>query len=78
MVTGTCDRGRGKNKQYWNEDEVEVLVDVLQELTGDPLWKVDGGFMNNYMVEYNSLSDVLMQSGCQWDDVENKVNSEKQ
>ncbi|GJY15541.1 ALP1-like protein [Tanacetum coccineum] len=51
MVTGTCDRGRGKNKQYWNEDEVEVLVDVLQELTGDPLWKVDGGFKNNYMVE---------------------------
>ncbi|GJY30683.1 ALP1-like protein [Tanacetum coccineum] len=77
MVTGTCDRGRGKNKQYWNEDEVEVLVDVLQELTGDSLWKVDGGFKNNYMVEYNSLSDVLMQSGCQWDDVENKVNCEK-
>ncbi|GJQ89930.1 hypothetical protein Tco_0001069 [Tanacetum coccineum] len=32
----------GKNKQYWNEDEVEVLVDVLQELVGDPLWEVDG------------------------------------
>lgn len=108
MARTTCDRGRGKNKLFWNEDEVEVLVDVLQELAGDPLWKVDGGFKNNYMVEvrkrmtqkitnfdkevnphidskikylrnkYNPLSEMLMQSGCQWDDVENKVNCEKQ
>ncbi|GJZ45297.1 Myb/SANT-like domain-containing protein [Tanacetum coccineum] len=108
MATATCDRGRGKNKQYWNEDEVEALVDVLQELAGDPLWKVDGGFKNNYMVEvhkriaqkitnfklevnphidskikylrnkYNPISEMLMQSGCQWDDVENKINCEKQ
>ncbi|GJS68717.1 replication factor C subunit 2 [Tanacetum coccineum] len=108
MATATCDHGKGKNKQYWNEDEVKALVDVLKELAGDPLWKVDGGFKNNYMVEvrkriaqkitnfklevnphidskikylrnkYNPISEMLMQSGCQWDDVENKINCEKQ
>ncbi|KVI01393.1 Myb/SANT-like domain-containing protein [Cynara cardunculus var. scolymus] len=47
----SCPRGRGKNKQYWNDEEAEVLVNVLQELACDPLWKVEGGFKNNYMVE---------------------------
>ncbi|PWA59732.1 hypothetical protein CTI12_AA388380 [Artemisia annua] len=51
MAASPCDRGRGKNKQFWKEEEIEVLVDVLQELASDPLWKVDGGFKNNYMVE---------------------------
>lgn len=108
MATSISDRGRGKNKQYWNDDEGEALVDVLQELACDPLWKVDGGFKNNYMVEvckrmlqkiphfdkdviphidsrikylrnkYNPIYEMLMQSGCQWDDVENKINCEKQ
>ncbi|PWA44706.1 Myb/SANT-like domain-containing protein [Artemisia annua] len=59
MATTTCDRGRGKNKLYWNEDEVEVLVDVLQELACDPLWKVDGGFKNNYMVETHKNANGL-------------------
>ncbi|KAG6489494.1 hypothetical protein ZIOFF_050765 [Zingiber officinale] len=45
-------RGRGKNKQYWTDEEVEVLVDALIELASDPLWK--------------------------WDDVEHKINCEKQ
>ncbi|GJX04184.1 Myb/SANT-like domain-containing protein [Tanacetum coccineum] len=108
MAASSCDRGRGKNKHFWKEEEIEVLVDVLQELASDPLWKVDGGFKNNYMVEvrkrmaqkipnldkevnphidskikhlrnkYNPISEMLMQSGCQWDDVENKINCEKQ
>ncbi|KAL8499414.1 hypothetical protein ACS0TY_022403 [Phlomoides rotata] len=101
-------RGRGKNKQFWKDEEVEALVDTLQELAADPYWKVDGGFKNNYMVEvhkmmatkvpnfdkevdpyinskikwlrekYNQISEMLMQSGCQWDDVEQKINCEKQ
>ncbi|GKA42030.1 Myb/SANT-like domain-containing protein [Tanacetum coccineum] len=101
MAASSYDRGRGKNKHFWKEKEVEVLVDVLQELDSDPLWKVDGGFKNNYMVEvrkrmaqnipnldkeanphidskikylrnkYNPISEMLMQSGCQWDDVGN-------
>ncbi|GJX48068.1 hypothetical protein Tco_0273258 [Tanacetum coccineum] len=71
MAASSYDRGRGKNKHFWKEKEVEVLVDVLQELDSDPLWKVDGGFKNNYMVEYNPISKMLMQSGCQWDDVGN-------
>nr|GEW88381.1 hypothetical protein [Tanacetum cinerariifolium] len=68
MATTTRDRGRGKNKQYWNEEEVEVLID----------------FCKNLLVilygrnKYNPLSEMLMQSGCQWDDVENKLNCEKQ
>lgn len=51
MATTLSNRGRGKNKQYWKEKEADALVDVLQELACDPLWKVDGGFKNNYMVE---------------------------
>ncbi|KAL6512387.1 hypothetical protein OROHE_019999 [Orobanche hederae] len=101
-------RGRGKNKVFWKDDEVDELVETLQELAADPLWKVDGGFKNNYMVEvhkrlllkrpdfdksvmphidskikwlklkYNPISEMCMQSGCQWDDVECKINCEKQ
>ncbi|KAJ9547303.1 hypothetical protein OSB04_019846 [Centaurea solstitialis] len=110
MATPSCERerGRGKNKTYWNDEEGEALVNVLQELACDPLWKVDGGFKNGYMIEvhkrlvqrlpnfdkeviphidsrikylknkYNPLSEMLMQSGCQWDDVEHKLNCEKQ
>ncbi|XP_071708971.1 uncharacterized protein [Rutidosis leptorrhynchoides] len=103
-----AERGRGKNKQYWKDEEADALVDVLEELASDPLWKVDGGFKNNYMVEvrkrmikkipsfdkevnphidsrikylknkYNPISEMLLQSGCQWDDVEHKINCEKQ
>ncbi|KAJ9538574.1 hypothetical protein OSB04_031307 [Centaurea solstitialis] len=53
MTTPTCEheRGRGKNKIYWNDEEGEALVNVLQELACDPLWKVDGGFKNGYMIE---------------------------
>ncbi|GKB04319.1 hypothetical protein Tco_0832462 [Tanacetum coccineum] len=28
--------------------------------------------------KYNPISEMLMQSGCQWDDVENKINCQKQ
>lgn len=44
-------RGRGKNKQYWSDEEVKALIEILQELAADPLWKTDGGFRNNYMTE---------------------------
>ncbi|KVH98651.1 hypothetical protein Ccrd_023126 [Cynara cardunculus var. scolymus] len=46
-----CERGRGKNKMYWNDEEGEVLVNILQELVCDSLWKVDGDFENGYMIE---------------------------
>ncbi|KAG6515930.1 hypothetical protein ZIOFF_026376 [Zingiber officinale] len=107
-ITPSIARGRGKNKQYWTDEEVEVLVDALIELTSDPLWKVDTGFKNGYMVQihkmvlgkipsfnkaiiphieskikylktkYNPLYEMCMQSGCQWDDMEHKINCEKQ
>ncbi|KAG6488705.1 hypothetical protein ZIOFF_049954 [Zingiber officinale] len=107
-ITPSIARGRGKNKQYWTDEEVEVLVDALIELTSDPLWKVDTGFKNGYMIQihkmvlgkipsfnkeviphieskikylktkYNPLFEMCMQSGCQWDDVEHKINCEKQ
>ncbi|KAG6526099.1 hypothetical protein ZIOFF_016076 [Zingiber officinale] len=106
-ITPSIARGRVKNKQYWTDEEVEVLVDALIELASDPLWKVDTGFKNGYMVQihkmvlgkipsfnkiviphieskikylktkYNPLSEMCMQSGCQWDDVEHKINCEK-
>lgn len=25
-------RGRGKNKQYWSDEEVKALIEILQEL----------------------------------------------
>ncbi|KAG6492126.1 hypothetical protein ZIOFF_047076 [Zingiber officinale] len=108
IIISSIARGRGKNKQYWTDEEVEVLVDALIELASDPLWKVDTGFKNGYMVQihkmvlgkipsfnkaviphieskikylktkYNPLSEMRMQSGCQWDDVEHKINCEKQ
>ncbi|KAG6536630.1 hypothetical protein ZIOFF_001688 [Zingiber officinale] len=38
-ITPSIARGRGKNKQYWTDEEVEALVDALIELASDPLWK---------------------------------------
>lgn len=117
MATSSCDRGKGKNIHYWNDEEGEALVDVLIELACNPFWKVDrgfksntvdGGFKSNYMFEvrnrlvqrlpnfdkdvfphidsqikylrdkYNSISEMLMQSGCQWNDVEHTINCRMQ
>ncbi|GKB01445.1 Myb/SANT-like domain-containing protein [Tanacetum coccineum] len=44
-------RGRGKNKCYWEETETQLLIEVLQDMSCDPLWKNDGGFRSNYMGE---------------------------
>ncbi|KAG6491643.1 hypothetical protein ZIOFF_046578 [Zingiber officinale] len=107
-ITPSIARGRGKNKQYWTDEEVGALVDALIELASNPLWKVDTGFKNGYMVQihkmvlgkipsfnkaiiprieskikylktkYNPLSEMCMQSECQWDDVKHKINCAKQ
>nr|GFB19171.1 hypothetical protein [Tanacetum cinerariifolium] len=42
-------RGRSKNKCYWEETETQLLIEVLQDMACDPLWKTDGGFRRNYM-----------------------------
>nr|GEZ01042.1 hypothetical protein [Tanacetum cinerariifolium] len=42
-------RGRDKNKCYWEETETRLLIEVLQDMACDPLWKTDGGFRSNYM-----------------------------
>ncbi|GKA72058.1 Myb/SANT-like domain-containing protein [Tanacetum coccineum] len=42
-------RARGKNKSYWEETETHLLIEVLQDMACDPLWKTDGGFRSNYM-----------------------------
>nr|GMD79659.1 Myb/SANT-like domain-containing protein [Ipomoea batatas] len=39
-------RGRGKNKCFWTDEESKALIDSLQELSCDPMWKSDGGFRN--------------------------------
>ncbi|GJW39964.1 hypothetical protein Tco_0065809 [Tanacetum coccineum] len=44
-------RGRGKNKCYWEETETQLLIEVLQDMACDPLWKTDVGFRSNYMGE---------------------------
>ncbi|XP_071924239.1 uncharacterized protein [Coffea arabica] len=44
-------RGRGKNKYFWTGEKVKLLIESLQELACDPMWKSDGGFKNNYMSE---------------------------
>ncbi|KAG6511185.1 hypothetical protein ZIOFF_029240 [Zingiber officinale] len=44
-------RGRGRNKCFWTENEVQVLVATLQDMACDPSWKTDGGFKSNYMTE---------------------------
>lgn len=48
-------RGRGKNKCFWTDEEVKALVEALQELIYDPLWKTDSGFKSNYMFELHSI-----------------------
>ncbi|KAG6524778.1 hypothetical protein ZIOFF_014717 [Zingiber officinale] len=44
-------RGRGKNKCFWIDNGVQVLIATLQDMFYDPSWKTDGGFKSNYMVE---------------------------
>ncbi|KAL3506879.1 hypothetical protein ACH5RR_032261 [Cinchona calisaya] len=48
-------RGRGKNKYFWADNEVKVLIEALQEMACNPLWKTDGGFKNGYMVELHKM-----------------------
>ncbi|XP_074569686.1 uncharacterized protein LOC141840885 [Curcuma longa] len=48
-------RGRGKNKVFWTEEESWALIRCLQDMATDPLWKTDGGFKNNYMVEIRKI-----------------------
>nr|GMD35919.1 myb/SANT-like domain-containing protein [Ipomoea batatas] len=44
-------RGRGKNKCFWTDEESKALIDSLQEMSCDPMWKSDDGFRNGYMGE---------------------------
>lgn len=44
-------RGRGKHKCFWDKNETQLLIEVLQDIACDPAWKTDGGFRNNYMNE---------------------------
>ena len=55
--------GRGKNKRPWKNDEDAVLVECLQELFTDPIWKGEGGFKNGYM---NKLEKMIEEKlpGC--------------
>lgn len=48
-------RGRGKNKCFWTNNEVDALIQALQEMASDPLWKTDGGFKNGYMTELRKM-----------------------
>ncbi|XP_042466377.1 uncharacterized protein LOC122048932 [Zingiber officinale] len=95
-------RVRGRNKCFWTENEVQVLIVTLQDMACDPSWKTDGGFKSNYMAEvhkrmlskiptltkqvtphieskikwlktrFHIINDMCRQSGCQWNDVEEK------
>ncbi|KAG6511794.1 hypothetical protein ZIOFF_029871 [Zingiber officinale] len=44
-------RGRGRNKCFWTENEVQVVIATLQDMACDSSWKTDGGFKSNYMAE---------------------------
>ncbi|KAG6472200.1 hypothetical protein ZIOFF_069657 [Zingiber officinale] len=48
-------RGRGKDKVFWTEEDSWALIRCLQDMTTDPLWKIGGGFKNNYMVEKRKI-----------------------
>lgn len=101
-------RGRGRNKCFWNDTEVKLLIEALQELATDPFWKTDTGFKANYMVElqkritaslpsfdkqvhphleskvkwlkskYHAITEMCKESGCQWNDIEKKIQCERQ
>ncbi|KAL3530037.1 hypothetical protein ACH5RR_009359 [Cinchona calisaya] len=104
----TQQRGRRKNKCFWVDNEVKALIEALQEMPCDPLWKTDGGFKNGYMVElhkmvahkipdftkqvdphidsklkwlksrYHGITEMVKQSGCEWDNVEKIIKCERQ
>lgn len=101
-------RGRGKNKCFWSEEEVQALIEVLQDIACDPAWKTDSGFRSNYMAEvhkrilikiptftkqvtphleskikwlktkFHVINDMLRESGCQWNEMEQKIACERQ
>ncbi|CDP01662.1 unnamed protein product [Coffea canephora] len=82
-------RGRGKNKCFWTGEEVKVLIESLQELACDPMWKSDGGFKNNYMSEllkiilrkqptFTKQVSPHIESKVNWNDAEKKISYEKQ
>nr|GEW66612.1 hypothetical protein [Tanacetum cinerariifolium] len=56
----TRSRGHGKNKCLWEESEIELLIEVLQDMGSDPSWKTDGCFKSNYLrhKEAKGLWDV--------------------
>nr|GFC96892.1 myb/SANT-like domain-containing protein [Tanacetum cinerariifolium] len=66
-------RGRGKNKCYWEETE---LIEVLQDMACDPLWKTDGGFKSNYMGELHRRILIRMPNFSKQvsPHIESKVN----
>ncbi|KAL3513494.1 hypothetical protein ACH5RR_026211 [Cinchona calisaya] len=51
----TQQRGRVKNKCFWADNEVKALIEALQEMACDPLWKTGGGFKNGFMVELHKM-----------------------
>ncbi|KAL3507360.1 hypothetical protein ACH5RR_032742 [Cinchona calisaya] len=104
----TQQRSRGKNKCFWSDNGVKALIEALQDIACDPLWKTDGGFKNGYMVElhkivahkipdftkqvdphidsklkwlksrYHAITEMVKQSGCEWDNVEKIIKCERQ
>ncbi|GKA68350.1 hypothetical protein Tco_0768267 [Tanacetum coccineum] len=53
-------RGRGKNKVYWEETEIHLLIEVLQDMACEPSWKTDGGFRSNYLCEVHKRILIKM------------------
>ncbi|KAL3506912.1 hypothetical protein ACH5RR_032294 [Cinchona calisaya] len=51
----------GKTSWYIDEGSIDLLrkalalIEALQEMACDPLWKPDGGFKNGYMVELHKM-----------------------
>jgi len=58
-------RGRGKKKRIWKEDEDDALIEVLKDLViGGTLFKADNGFKPGFLKTMEeALRSKLPESG---------------
>lgn len=58
MESKSKQRGRGQNKCYWTEEEDAALIDALVEVTTNPIWRAENGFLAGYL---NQLERMIKE-----------------
>ena len=58
--TNNTHRGRGMNKHFWTIAEDAILVESLQELNQNTMWKADCGFKNGYLAQLETMMEAKL------------------